>query len=65
MARALLGYVATHAGHQNDQLLAENARLRRRVNELEAELAELRAAHTRALDDELHRLTGDSQPALA
>jgi hypothetical protein len=63
MARALLG----HLGTQADQSLAfELMRLRQRVAALEAELADLRAAQTEAgLELELHRLAGDSQPALA
>ncbi|MDT4934194.1 MAG: hypothetical protein QOK11_2086 [Pseudonocardiales bacterium] len=62
MARALLGYV----GSSNEQALAfEVARLRRRVDELETQLAELRAS-TRvvALDLELHRIAEAAEPAL-
>lgn len=62
MARALLGYV----GSSNEQTLAfEVARLRRRVDELETQLAELRAStHVVALDLELHRIAEASEPAL-
>jgi hypothetical protein len=62
MARALLGYV----GSSNEQALAfEVARLRRRVDELETQLAELRSS-TRvvALDLELHRIAEAAEPAL-
>lgn len=62
MARALMG----HVGTPNDQLLAyEVARLRRRVAELETQLAELREHRTESLDLELHRLAETSEPALA
>jgi hypothetical protein len=59
MARALLG----HVGQPNEQILAfEVTRLRRRVAELEAELAEARR-HTAefdfSVDHELHRITED------
>ncbi len=69
MARALFG----HVGTPTEQALSfEISRLRRRVAELETEVADLRAAQARAaraLDDpalelELHRLTGADQPAL-
>ncbi len=60
MARALLG----HVGMPNESTLAyEVMRLRRRVAELEAELAELREHRT--LDLELHRIAAESEPALA
>lgn len=66
MARALLGYVGN--GSEQVQLL-EIARLRRRVRELEAELADLRATHQASLDPsldlELHQLAENSTPALA
>ena len=53
MARALMGYV----GNGNEQALTlEVNRLRKRVRELEAEVAELRATHTE-MDLELHRMT--------
>lgn len=62
MARALLGYV----GQASDHMLAlELARLRRRVLELEAELAELRAHQHVELDLELHRIAESAAPALA
>ena len=61
MARALLGYV----GNSQQTLLVEIARLRRRVVELETELAELRASSHAELDLELHRMAETSQPALA
>jgi hypothetical protein len=61
LARALLGYVGT----TNDQYLAlEVARLRRRVAELESEMAELRATDHAELDLELHRIAEVSHPAL-
>jgi hypothetical protein len=62
MARALMGYI----GNGSDQALSlEVARLRRRVQELEAELAEVRAHERSAFDLELHRLAERSEPALA
>jgi cell division protein FtsB len=62
MARALLGYVGTG----NEQVLAsEIARLRRRVADLEAELAELKDGRRADLDLELHRLADSATPALA
>jgi hypothetical protein len=66
MARALLGYV----GSASEQTLSlEVVRLRRRVQELEHEIAELRAAPQQtmdpALDLELHRLAENAEPALA
>ncbi len=65
MARALLG----HIGSQNEQILAlEIGRLRRRVRELEAEVAGLRARDTEGtaeLDLELHRMAEVAEPALA
>jgi cell division protein FtsB len=62
MARALLGYV----GSGNEQVLAtEIARLRRRVAELEQELAELKDGRRADLDMELHRLADTTAPALA
>jgi hypothetical protein len=65
MARALLG----HLGTQNEQVLAlEVARLRRRVSELEAQVASLRAKDsdtTAELDLELHRIAEVAEPVLA
>ena len=66
MARALLGYV----GSASEQTLTfKVVRLRRRVQELESEVAELREARRRevdpALDLELHRLAEGAEPALA
>jgi hypothetical protein len=62
MARALLGYV----GNSNEQALAlEVARLRRRIAELETEIAELRDHNHAALDIELHRISEVAAPALA
>ncbi|PZS15896.1 MAG: hypothetical protein DLM57_11815 [Pseudonocardiales bacterium] len=61
MARALLGYV----GNNNEQALAvEVARLRRRVAELESELAELRHTNHAELDRELHQIS-EAASALA
>ncbi len=60
MARALVGYVGTN----NEQVLAfEVARLRRRVAELESELADVREGQHAELDLDLHRLA-ESEPAL-
>jgi hypothetical protein len=54
MARALLGYVGTN----HEQLLAlEVARLRRRVADLEAQVAELRETEHAEIDLELHHFT--------
>jgi hypothetical protein len=74
MARALMGYV----GNGIDQhLQVEVARLRRRVRELETELAALRTSEASldnisdlhqadpSLDLELHQLAERSAPALA
>jgi hypothetical protein len=66
MARALLGYV----GSASEQTLSlELVRLRRRVQELEHEIAELRATPQQemdpALDLELHRMAEGAEPALA
>jgi hypothetical protein len=61
MARALVGYVGTN----NEQVLAlEVGRLRRKVAELEEQLAEARASHPVELDMELHRLAESTEPAL-
>jgi hypothetical protein len=55
MARALLGYVGNNSN--NEQVLAmQVARLRRRVAELEGELAQLRESRHAELDRELHEL---------
>ena len=66
MARALLGYVGSGT---EQSLLLEVARLRRRVGELETELAELRARDRAQLElelhRELHRLAETPEPALA
>ena len=65
MARALMG----HVGTSNEHVLAyEVTRLRRRVAELEGQLAELRAEHVGDLDLrdlELHHITGAAEPVLA
>lgn len=62
MARALMG----HVGMPNEQVLAfEVTRLRKRVAELEAELAAARRHSTTELDLELHRIAEDAEPALA
>jgi hypothetical protein len=61
MARALLG----HVGSPGEQVLAfELARLRRRVDELEEEVARLRESGA-VLDLELHRIAESAEPALA
>jgi hypothetical protein len=58
MARALLGHLPNAADRY---LVEEVARLRSRVRDLEAELAEVRASHEASqLLDELHRLTTDA-----
>jgi len=63
MARALMG----HVGPATDQILAvEVVRLRRRIAELEAEVARLRETRTADLDLELHRIAETTaEPALA
>jgi hypothetical protein len=61
MARALLGHIGS-ATEQN--LSFEVVRLRRRIAELQAEIAELRSANHVELDLELHRLAEDAEPAL-
>lgn len=62
MARALLG----HVGMPNETTLAyEVIRLRRRIAELEDELAHLRADRAAVLDIELHRIAEVTEPALA
>lgn len=61
MARALLGYV----GNSTDQALRlEVARLRAKVNDLEAQIADLRADKHAEIDLELHRIA-EAAPALA
>jgi cell division septum initiation protein DivIVA len=62
MARALLGHLPTSADRH---LIEENARLKARVRDLEAQLAELRDSMSSVeLLDELHRITS-SASALA
>ena len=66
MARALLGYV----GSASEQTLSlEVVRLRRRVQELETEVATLRTTRQQELDPtldiELHRMSEGAEPALA
>jgi len=66
MARALLGYVG---GGSEQLLVVEAARLRRRVQDLEAEVAELRAQLAEhvdhSIDLELHRFTEAAEAVLA
>ncbi len=58
MARALVGYVGSN---NNEQVLAaEVARLRRRVSELEAELADVRERQHAEIDLDLQRLSAAS-----
>jgi HPt (histidine-containing phosphotransfer) domain-containing protein len=58
MARALLGHLPTVADRH---LVEELARLKSRVRDLEAELAELKASQQAdQLLDELHRITSDA-----
>jgi hypothetical protein len=61
MARALLGYVNTGMDYT---LAAEVARLRRRVAQLEAEVAELRVPKQVDLDLELHDIAQAAEPVL-
>jgi cell division septum initiation protein DivIVA len=62
MARALLGHLPTSADRH---LIQENARLKARVRDLEAQLAELKDSMSSVeLLDELHRITS-SASALA
>jgi hypothetical protein len=57
MARALLGYV----GSNNDpSVLMELARLRKRVAQLESELAALREDNHAELDLELHHIASEA-----
>lgn len=61
MARALLGYV----GNSTEQALAlEIARLRRRVADLEAQVADLREGAHVEIDLELHQIAQAAEPAL-
>ena len=60
MARALLGYV----GSDDRALFLEVARLRKRVAELESELAALRESSHTELDLELHHIAEVSAPVL-
>ena len=60
MARALLGYV----GNSDPSMALEIARLRRRVADLEAQLAELRERSRVEMDLELHEIAQSAQPAL-
>jgi hypothetical protein len=54
-----------HVGSGNEQaLLFEVTRLRRRIAELESELAQLRTDEPVALDIELHRMAEAAEPAL-
>jgi hypothetical protein len=54
-----------HVGLSGDQALAfEVASLRRRVSELETEVARLREQRTSELDLELHRIAEVVEPAL-
>ncbi len=63
MARALLGHLPTVADRH---LIEEVARLKGRVRDLEAEIAELKATReAEQLLDELHRITSDATSALA
>jgi hypothetical protein len=63
MARALMGHVGTY---QDQALAYELARLRRRVSELETELAQLKQAADRTrLDLELHRMAQVTEVAEA
>jgi hypothetical protein len=62
MARALMGHLSTSADRY---LLEEVSRLRGRIKEMEAEIAELKAANeSHQLLDELHRIT-TTESALA
>jgi hypothetical protein len=62
MARALMGHVGTNGDYA---LAYEVARLRRRVSELEAEVARLRKDTAKTqLDLELQRIAQNAEPAL-
>jgi len=56
MAKAILG----HVGGPDPRLLAEVARLRRRVGELQAEVARLTAENQALLTESLHESLGES-----
>ena len=56
MAKAILG----HVGGPDPRLLAEVARLRRRVNELQAEVSRLTAENQALLTESLHESLGES-----
>jgi hypothetical protein len=62
MARALVGYIGSGSEHA---LSLEVLRLRRRVAELENELADLRSSSSPVLELELHELAETAHPALA
>jgi hypothetical protein len=62
MARALVGYIGSGSEHA---LSLEVLRLRRRVAELENELADLRTSSNPVLELELHELAETAHPALA
>lgn len=56
MAKAILG----HVGGPDPRLMAEVARLRRRVGELDAEVARLTAENQALLTESLHESLSDS-----
>jgi uncharacterized small protein (DUF1192 family) len=56
MAKAILG----HVGGPDPRLLAEVARLRRRVGELQAEISRLTAENQALLTESLHESLGES-----
>jgi len=56
MAKAILG----HVGGPDPRLLAEVARLRRRVGELQAEISRLTAENQALLTETLHESLGES-----
>ena len=62
MARALVGYVGSNSNEQ--VLAAEVARLRRRVSDLESELADVRERQHAEIDLDLHRFRRSSKPDL-
>ncbi len=59
MARALVGYVGSNSNEQ--VLAAEVARLRRRVSDLESELADVRERQHAEIDLDLHRLAAEAE----